>query len=71
MEPPNKGHVGDNINSLVGVLHTEVVLFLEVVNVYRKSKYLGSQAVSFVERSIIHCPFLGGSTIGGFIVLSD
>ena len=36
MEPPNKGHVGDNINSAV---------------------------VSFVERSIILCPYLGGSTV--------
>ena len=29
---------------------------------YRESelKYLGTQAVSLVERSIIHCPYLGG-----------
>ena len=25
--------------------------------------YLGPQAVSLVKRSIIHCPYLGGSTI--------
>ena len=35
---------------------------------YRESKYLGPQAVSLAERSIIHCPYLGGSTTGGFIV---
>ena len=33
------------------------------------SKYWGPQAVSLVERSIIHYPYLGGSTIGGFTVL--
>ena len=26
------------------------------------------QAVSLVERFIIHCPYVGGSTIGGFTV---
>ena len=36
---------------------------------YRKSEYLGPQAVSLVERSIIHCPYLGGSTVGGSTVL--
>ena len=35
---------------------------------YRDSKYLVSQVVSFVERSIIHCPYLRGSPIGGFTV---
>ena len=35
------------------VLCREVVLFSEVVYVYRKSKYLGRQAVSLVERSIV------------------
>ena len=42
VEPPNKGHFGDNINSAV---------------------------VSFVERSIILCPFVGGSTFGGSTVV--
>ena len=41
MEPPNKGHFGDNISLAV---------------------------LSFVERSIILCPYLGGSTIGGSTV---
>ena len=27
------------------------------------------QALSLVERSIIHCPYLGGSTIGGYTVV--
>ena len=26
--------------------------------------------MSLVEKSIIHCPYLGGSPIGGFTVLS-
>ena len=25
--------------------------------------------MSFLERSTVHCPYLGGSTIGGFTVL--
>ena len=35
VEPPNKGHVGDNINSLAFVLSREVVLFSEVVDVLK------------------------------------
>ena len=36
---------------------------------YGKSEYLfGPQAVSFVERSTIHCPYLRGSTIRGSTV---
>ena len=38
---------------------------------YRNGKYLGPQAVSLVERSIIHCPYLGGSTMGGFTVVGN
>ena len=35
-EPPNKGHVGDNINSCTCfVLCREAVLFSEVVNVLK------------------------------------
>ena len=57
-----------NINSRF-VLCREVVLFSEVENVLRKSEYLGPQAASLVERSIIHCPYLGGFTLGGFTVI--
>ena len=32
---------------------------------YRECNFLGPQAVSFVERFIIQCPYFGGSTIGG------
>ena len=48
----------------------EVVLFSEVGNVlnYIESKYLGPRAVSLVESFVMHCPYLGGSTIGGFTV---
>ena len=34
------------------------------------SKYLGPQAVSLAESSIIHYPYLGGSPIGSFTVLT-
>ena len=39
---------------------------------YRKSKYLGPQAVRVLCREVyyIHCPYLGGSTIGGFTVVA-
>ena len=43
-------------------LRTPVCLY-SYIRTYRKSKYLGPRAVSLVERSIIHCPYLGGSTI--------
>ena len=36
---------------------------------YMESKYLEPQAVSLVERSTIHCPYLRGSSIEGFTVL--
>ena len=36
---------------------------------YKESKYLGPQTVSPVERSIIHCPYLRGSTIGGLFTV--
>ena len=35
VKPLNKGHIGDNINSLVLSFCREVVLFLEVVNVLK------------------------------------
>ena len=35
---------------------------------YRESKYLEPQALSLVERSIIHCPYLRRSPIVGFTV---
>ena len=62
VEPPNKGHVGDNINSAV-------VSFVERLSSFGGSKCIrtiGKQI--FVERSIILCPYLGGSTIGGSTV---
>ena len=56
VEPPSKGHIGDSIR-----YNREVVLFSEAI-------YSEPQAVSFVERSIIPCPHLRGSTIGGSTV---
>ena len=32
---------------------------------------MGPQAVSFVERSIVLCPYLGESTMGGSTVLAE
>ena len=69
MKPPNKGHVGDNINSVV-------LFFVERLSSFGGSKcirfyketFFGARPVSFVERSIIICPYLGGSTIGGSTV---
>ena len=69
MEPPNKGHVGDNINSAV-------LFFIERLSSFRGSKctkaighvILRPRTVSFVERFIIQCPYFGGSTTGGSTV---
>ena len=67
VEPPKKGHFGDNINSAVSS-------FIERLSSsrrfslcwnYRKSNFLRPGTVSFIERSNIQCPFFGGSTIGG------
>ena len=38
------------------------------VSNYRENNFFGPRPVSFVERSIILCPYLGGSTIGGSTV---
>ena len=70
MEPPNKGHVGDNINSAV-------LSFIERLSSFRGSKctktighvIFGTSTASFVQRFIIQCPYFGGSTIGGSTVL--
>ena len=66
VEPPNKGHVGDNINSVV-------LSFIERLSSFRGSKtighvILGPQTVSFVERVIIQCPYFRGSIIRGSTV---
>ena len=61
IEPPNNGHIGDSINFGCFVLCVEVV---------KKNSYcLGLDA--FVERFtiiLLLCPYLRGSTIGGFTV---
>ena len=70
MEPLNKGHVEDNINSAI-------LSFIERLSSFRGSKctkiightILGLRTVSYVERFIIQCPYFGGSTIGGSTVL--
>ena len=56
VEPPNKGHVGDNINSAV-------VSFVERLSSFGCSKCIGKQILGtfFVEGSNILCPYFGGS----------
>ena len=69
VKPPNKGHIGDNINSAV-------LSLIERLSSFRGSRciktighvILGLRAVSFVERFIIQCPYFGGSTIRGSTV---
>ena len=73
VKPLNKGHVGDNIiTSLVlsfaerlSSSHAEV---LNVLKLWEEQIIFGTSF--FVERSIIHCPYLGGSTIGGPLYFS-
>ena len=74
MEPPNKGLVGDNINSAV-------LSFIERLSSFGDSQCINSmgkviwvlQAMSFIKRFIIQCPSYGGFTInmylGGSIVV--
>ena len=38
---------------------------------HRHTNYLGPWKASFVERFIILCPYLGGSTIGGSTVYGN
>ena len=71
MEPPNKRHVGDNINSAV-------LSFIERLSSFRGSectKPIGhvifGTSNSLLCREvliIIKCPHFGGSTIGGSTV---
>ena len=63
-----QGCFGDNIN-------LDVVSFVErfsevqsVLKLYRKQLFQ-TLKVSFVQRYVVLCPYLGGSTIGGFTVI--
>ena len=70
VEPLNKGHIGDNINSAV-VSFVERLSSLRRFKMYYDYTCIGKQIscpVSFIERSIILCPYLGGSTIRGSTV---
>ena len=60
MEPPNKGHVGGTT-----IIYSAVLSFVERLPSFRCSRIVGKQflGVLFVERSIILCPYLGGSTV--------
>ena len=68
MEPPNKGHVEDDINS--GVLS-----FVERLSSFRGSKCIrtigktisGTSTCVLVDKSIILCSYLGGSKVPLYI----
>jgi len=65
-----QGHFGNNINSAV-VSFVERLSFsrrFKMYWIYRETNYSGPWKVSFVERSNILCPYLRGSTIGGFTI---
>ena len=62
VEPPNKGHIGVNVNSLV-LSFVERLSSSQRLQIYRESEYLGPRAVTLVERFIVDCPYLGGSLI--------
>ena len=71
VEPPNEGHFGENINpavvsfvEMLSVLSSEVETVLEL----QGEHFLGLCPVSFVDRSIILYPYLGGSTTRGSTV---
>ena len=70
VKPPNKGHFGNNINSslLSFVERLSSSRRFKMYYNHRQTNYLGPSKASFVERFIILCPYLGGSTIGGLTV---
>ena len=67
IEPPNKGHFGDSINSagLSIVERSSSSRRFSIFGNYKEGNIWGPEAV---ERSNIQCPFLGGSIIGGSTV---
>ena len=58
VEPLRKGHLGEALYVLCKVQKTECIGTIKTV-------FLGPQVVFFIERSIILCPYLGESTVGG------
>ena len=53
VEPPNKGHIGDYINSAV-------LSFMERLSSFRGSQHIGEVFFFFGPQSIIQCPFSVG-----------
>ena len=70
VEPPNKGHFGDNINSAVLSLYRGCPYFggSKCIRTIGKQIFGILNCVLCIERSIILCPYLRGSTIGGSTV---
>ena len=71
VEPPNKGHFGNNIiNSAVLSLieRFSSSQWFSMDRKYKEWQFLGSQTVSPIERTNIQYPFLRGSFIRGSTV---
>ena len=71
VKPPNKGHVGDNKNShaLSLVERLSSSRRFKLYCYYRETKFSGPRELSTVQRFLIQCPFLRGSTIGSFTII--
>ena len=66
-KPPNKGHVGDNINS-IGLSFVEVVLSYIIGRCkdYRESNILKPKAVSLVENCYTLSLYISEGPLSGF-----
>ena len=69
VKPPNKGHVGNNIDSQALSL-VERLSCSHCIDTIKKWNFRVPRVINIytVERFVMQCPFLGGSTIGGFTV---
>ena len=70
MEPPRKGHFGTNINSSDLSLYRGCPLLRgsNRIILIGRDKF-GDLVLSIVERYLIQCPFLGGSSLRGSTVV--
>ena len=67
MKPPSNGHFGTNINSsgLSSLRGSNRIILIG-----GGIKFVGDLVLSIVERYIIHCPFIGGSSVRGSTVFT-
>ena len=71
VKPSKRGHYGSisNINARrLSFVENCPLLGASVHYVLCKKINLGMKVLSFVERNLIHCPYLRMSSIGGFTV---